>query len=443
MIDIKAGLDLPIKGSPRQQLGDAPVARTVALLGSDYPGMKPTMLVREGERVKLGQPVFTDKKNEGVVYTAPGSGVVTAIHRGERRVFQALVIELDAEEDEVTFSPISDVASASRDVIVSRLVESGLWTAIRKRPFDKIPAINSVPHSVFVNAMDTHPLAGDPMIAIARHADAFALGLMALKHLTDGSVHVCTAVGAELAVEQATVTEFSGPHPAGLVGTHIHHLDPIGEGKEVWHLNAQDVIAIGILCRDGKLFMERVVSLAGPVVQDPRLIVSRVGACLADVVAHQLTEGVHRTISGSVLGGRTAAGVNGYLGRYHLQISCVEEGTARVPFGWLSPGADKHSVMGIYLSKLFPKKALTYTTNTNGSPRAMVPVGAYEKVMPLDILPTQLLRALIVGDTDMAVKLGALELAEEDLALCTYVCPGKYEYGPILRDNLTTIEVEG
>lgn len=443
MIDIKAGLNLPIKGSPRQELGAAPATRSVALLGSDYPGMKPTMLVREGDRVKLGQPVFTDKKNEGVVYTAPGAGVVTAIHRGERRVFQALVIELDSEEELVSFTPIPDVTSASREAIVNRLVESGLWTAIRKRPFDKVPAIESVPHSIFVNAMDTHPLAGDPMIAIARHAEAFAYGLSVLRRLTDGPVHVCTAVGVNLSVEQVTVTEFSGPHPAGLVGTHIHHLDPIGEGKEVWHLNAQDVIAIGILCRDGQLFVERVVSLAGPAVQDPRLIVTRLGACLADVVAEQLVDGTHRTVSGSVLGGRTAAGVNGYLGRYHLQISCLEEGTARIPFGWLSPGSDKHSVMGIYLSKLFPKKTLTYTTNTNGSPRAMVPVGAYEKVMPLDILPTQLLRALIVGDTDMAVKLGALELAEEDLALCTYVCPGKYEYGPILRDNLTTIEVEG
>ena len=186
----------------------------------------------------------------------------------------------------------------------------------------------------------------------------------------------------------------------------------------------------------------RVVSLAGPAVKQPRLVVTRVGASLEDLTAGELIDGQHRVVSGSILGGRTAAGVSGYLGGYHQQVSVLEEGTERVPFGWLSPGTNKHSVMGIYLSKLMPKKLVDYTTNTNGSPRAMVPVGAYEKVMPLDILPTQLLRSLIVGDTDMAVKLGALELAEEDLALCTYVCPGKYEYGPILRDNLTTIELE-
>ena len=443
MIEIKTGLDLPIKGSPRQQLGEAPLARSVALLGSDYPGMKPTMLVREGERVKLGQPVFTDKKNEGVVFTAPGAGTVTAIHRGERRVFQSLVIELDASEESVSYPPVADVGSAPRDAVVARLVESGLWTAIRKRPFDKIPAITSTPHSIFVNAMDTHPLAGDPTVAISRHPDAFVVGLEALGRLTDGPVRVCTAAGAKVPTGSVQVTEFAGPHPAGLVGTHIHHLDPIGEGKEVWHLNAQDVIAIGVMFKDGQHFVDRIVALAGPSVIDPRLIVTRIGARLDEITAHQLMDGSQRIVSGSILGGRTASGINGYLGRYHLQVSCLEEGTARIPFGWLSPGMDKHSVMGIYLSKLFPKKTLSYTTNTNGSPRAMVPVGAYEKVMPLDILPTQLLRALIVGDTDMAIKLGALELGEEDLALCTYVCPGKYEYGPILRDNLTTIEIEG
>ena len=210
----------------------------------------------------------------------------------------------------------------------------------------------------------------------------------------------------------------------------------------MWHLSAQDIIAIGYLFKEGELSSERVISLAGPSVVNPRLVVTRVGASLHELTADELVTGSHRVVSGSILGGRTASGVLGYLGRYHQQVSVLEEGTERVPFGWLSPGTNKHSVMGIYLSKLMPNKLVDYTTNTNGSPRAMVPVGAYEKVMPLDILPTQLLRSLIVGDTDMAVKLGALELAEEDLALCTYVCPGKYEYGPILRDNLTTIESE-
>lgn len=442
MIEIKTGLDLPIKGSPKQEIGEANAVTRVAIVGSDYPGMKPTMLVQEGDQVKLGQPLFADKKNEGVLFTAPGSGVVTQINRGERRVFQSVVIELDGKETAVSFHAHADLSALDREAVVAQLVESGLWTTIRRRPYEKIPAIDAVPHSIFINAMDTNPLAGDQALAIARQPDAFVDGITVISTLTEGSVFVCRAPDASFDTGTATVETFAGKHPAGLVGTHIHHLDPVGEGKEVWHLSAQDTIAIGRLFKDGVLSTERVVSLAGPSVKQPRLVVTRVGASLEDLTAGELIDGQHRVVSGSILGGRTAAGVSGYLGGYHQQVSVLEEGTERVPFGWLSPGTNKHSVMGIYLSKLMPKKLVDYTTNTNGSPRAMVPVGAYEKVMPLDILPTQLLRSLIVGDTDMAVKLGALELAEEDLALCTYVCPGKYEYGPILRDNLTTIELE-
>jgi Na+-transporting NADH:ubiquinone oxidoreductase subunit A len=442
MIEIKTGLDLPIKGSPKQEIGEGNAIKRVAVIGSDYPGMKPTMLVQEGDQVKLGQPLFADKKNDGVQFTAPGSGKVIEINRGERRVFQSVVIELDGKDTAVKFKSHTDLAALTRDAVVEELVESGLWTAIRRRPYEKIPAINAVPHSIFVNAMDTNPLAGDQALAIARQPEAFVDGISVISKLTEGTVFVCRDPQAAFDAGSAQVETFSGKHPAGLVGTHIHHLDPVGEGKEVWHVSAQDVIAIGRLFKEGVLSTERVVSLAGPSVKSPRLVVTRVGASLDELTAGELVDGSHRVVSGSILGGRTASGVFGYLGRYHQQVSVLEEGTHRVPFGWLSPGTNKHSVMGIYLSKLMPGKLLDYTTNTNGSPRAMVPVGAYEKVMPLDILPTQLLRSLIVGDTDMAVKLGALELAEEDLALCTYVCPGKYEYGPILRDNLTTIELE-
>ncbi len=442
MIEIKTGLDLPIKGSPKQEIGEGNAIKRVAVIGSEYPGMKPTMLVKEGDQVKLGQPLFADKKNDGVQFTAPGSGKVIEINRGERRVFQSVVIELDGKDTAVKFKSHTDLAALTREAVVEELVESGLWTAIRRRPYEKIPAINAVPHSIFVNAMDTNPLAGDQALAIARQPEAFVDGISVISKLTEGTVFVCRDPQAAFDAGSAQVETFSGKHPAGLVGTHIHHLDPVGEGKEVWHVSAQDVIAIGRLFKEGVLSTERVVSLAGPSVKSPRLVVTRVGASLDELTAGELVDGSHRVVSGSILGGRTASGVFGYLGRYHQQVSVLEEGTHRVPFGWLSPGTNKHSVMGIYLSKLMPGKLLDYTTNTNGSPRAMVPVGAYEKVMPLDILPTQLLRSLIVGDTDMAVKLGALELAEEDLALCTYVCPGKYEYGPILRDNLTTIELE-
>ena len=442
MVEIKTGLDLPIKGLPRQEICEGNAVSHVALVGSDYPGMKPTMLVKEGDLVRLGQPLLADKQNLGVQLTAPGSGTVIQINRGRRRLFQSIVIELDDKLAGVSFSKHDDLGLIERAQVVSQLVESGLWTAFRRRPYEKIPSIDSAPHSIFINAMDSHPLAADQALAISREPESFLNGITIISKLTDGPLFVCREPNASFEAGSAQIETFGGKHPAGLAGTHIHYLDPVGEGKEVWHLSAQDVIAVGRLFKDGILFTDRVVSLAGPTVKDPRVITTRLGASLDELIVGELEDVSSRVISGSVLGGRTANGVLSYLGRYHQQVSCLKEGDARIPFGWLTLGMNKHSVMGIYLSKLMPSKLLDFTTNTNGSPRAMVPVGLYEKVMPLDILPTQLLRSLIVGDTDTAIKLGALELAEEDLALCTYVCPGKYEYGPILRDNLTTIELE-
>ncbi len=239
------------------------------------------------------------------------------------------------------------------------------------------------------------------------------------------------------------MAQFDGPHPAGLAGTHVHFLEGVSAQKTVWTIGYQDVIAIGRLFLDGRLYTERVVALSGPQVENPRLLRTRLGADLQALCAGQLKNGDNRIISGSVLGGRQVQGGTAYLGRYHNQVSVLLEGRHREFMGWFSPGFKKHSTLGIYFTSFFGTKPLPMTTNTNGSERAMVPVGTYEKVMPLDILPTQLLRALVVGDTTMAQALGCLELEEEDLALCSYVCPGKYEYGPILRDNLTRIEKEG
>jgi Na+-transporting NADH:ubiquinone oxidoreductase subunit A len=445
MIKIKDGLDLPITGAPAQRIEAARPVRSVAVIGSDYHGMKPTMEVQVGDRVKLGQVLFSDKKTPGVTYTAPGAGVVSAIHRGEKRVLQSVVIDLDGDE-QVTFAqyPATQLDSLSDAQVRENLQQSGLWTALRSRPFSKVPAVDAVPSSIFVTAIDTHPLAADPALVIGEYAADFESGLKVLSCL--GKVFLCKAEGANLPGEQLSKVQaeaFAGPHPAGLVGTHIHFLDPVSVSKAVWSINYQDVIAVGKLFSTGQLWVERVVSLAGPVVEQPRLLLTRLGANLDELTAGQLQSGYNRLISGSVLGGRTAQGAYAYLGRYHLQVSCLAEGTDREMMHYLRAGVNKHSVMNIFVSKLMAAKTFAFSTTTNGSPRAMVPVGNYEAVMPLDILPTQLLRYLIVGDTEMAQKLGCLELDEEDLALCTYVCAGKYEYGPILRDNLARIEKEG
>ncbi|MBF7731320.1 Na(+)-translocating NADH-quinone reductase subunit A [Pseudomonas sp. N040] len=445
MIRIKKGLDLPIAGAPVQQIEPARAARSVALIGKDYHGMKPTMAVQVGDRVKLGQILFSDKRNPGVHFTAPAAGVVSAIHRGEQRVLQSLVIDLDGE-DEVTFARYAPAQLASLDPALVRdnLLQSGLWTALRSRPFSKIPAVDATPSSIFVTAIDTQPLAADPALVIAEQAADFACGLQVLTRLA--KVFLCKADGVSLPGEelpQVQVASFGGPHPAGLAGTHIHFLDPVSAGKSVWSIGYQDVIAIGKLFISGRLSVERVIALAGPVVEKPRLLRSRLGVNLEALCAGELKPGYNRVISGSVLGGRTARGAFAYLGRYHQQVSCLHEGDEREFLHYLRPGVNKHSVLNVFVSRLAGAKKFALDTSTNGSARAMVPVGTYEQVMPLDILPTQLLRYLIVGDTEMAQKLGCLELDEEDLALCTYVCPGKYEYGPILRDNLNLIEKEG
>lgn len=443
MIKINRGLDLPIAGEPQQVIQDGPRVRTAAVVGFDYVGMKPTMEVQPGDRVKTGQLLFTDKKTAGVRYTSPATGVVSAVNRGDKRVLQSVVI--DVEDDEFETFPTADVNTLSREQATETLVNSGLWTALRQRPFSKVPEPGSSPRSIFVAAIDTQPLAADPAVIIAEQSQAFTDGLTVLNKLTDGKVFVAKAPGADIPTGNASVdvAEFAGPHPAGLAGTHIHFLDPVSTAKHVWTIGYQDVIAFGKLFSDGKLYVDRVIALSGPQVEEPTLVRTRIGASVDEIAAGKMKAGKNRIVSGSVLGGRNAAGPFAFLGRYHNQVTVLLEGDDREFMHYLRPGVEKHSVLSIYISQFMRGKKFNYSTTTSGSERAMVPVGAYEKVMPLDILPTQLLRALIVGDTQTAQQLGALELDEEDLALCTYVCPGKYEYGPILRDNLDRIEKEG
>lgn len=447
MIKITKGLNLPIAGMPSQQISSKPAIKRVALLGEEYIGMRPSMAVREGDRVQKGQLLFEDKKNPGVRFTAPASGTISAIHRGERRVLQSVVIDVDGD-DAVHFPryELADLAGLTREAVQRQLLESGMWTAFRTRPFSKIPAPGSVPAAIFVTAIDTNPLAADPQPIILAQREAFDAGLTLLTRLTDGKVHVCQASGGKLGghpVGQVTFNQFAGPHPAGLVGTHIHFLEPVSLKKQVWHLNYQDVIAVGKLFLEGELSVERIIALGGPQVKEPRLIKTCSGASLDELLADELLDDENRIISGSVLSGTHARGPHAFLGRFHLQVCVVKEGREKELFGWVMPGKDKFSITRTTLGHFMKRKLFNFSTDTNGGERAMVPIGNYERVMPLDILPTMLLRDLLAGDTDSAQALGCLELDEEDLALCTYVCPGKYEYGPALRSVLTQIEQEG
>lgn len=448
LIKIKKGLDLPIAGTPEQSIHEGSPVRTVALIGGDYVGMKPTMHIAEGDRVKLGQKVFSDKKTPGVDFTSPGSGEVIAINRGARRVLQSVVIRLEGDEEE-TFNRYGqqELAGLNADQVKENLLASGLWTALRTRPYSKTPPPDSTPHSIFVNAMDSNPLAARADVVISEYRQDFINGLTVISRLSETPVYVCKYPDTKIPtgdIKSIRVAEFAGPHPAGLVGTHIHFLDPVSATKAVWHLGYQDVIAIGKLFTTGKLWTERVVSLGGPPVLKPRLLRTRLGANIDDLLENELQDVNCRPISGSVLSGRRATDWAAFLGRYHTQISALAEGGKRELFGWIIPSKNKFSKLNVFLSCFYRNKmTFPFTTSQHGSPRAMVPIGNHEEIMPLDILPTQLLRYLVVGDTDMAQSLGCLELDEEDLALCSFVSVGKYDYGPVLRQRLAQIEREG
>ena len=429
--------------------------RRVALLADDYVGVRPTMRVTVGDNVKRGELLFEDKKRPGVRFTAPAAGTVLAIHRGDRRSFRSIVIELSREEREGRGADATRLGSfsgrhpsgLSDDDVRELLVESGLWVSIRARPFSRVADPETRPQAIFVTAIDTEPFAPDVDVVLEGAHGPFERGLAVLSRLTDGVVYVCTALdsGVPMPVgERIRHEEFAGVHPAGTAGLHIHLLDPVARGKLVWHVGYQDVVAIGRLFETGELAVDRVVALAGPAQPRPRLVRTRLGASTADLLAAAPVDEGTRVVSGSLLSGRLAAGdMVGFLGRYHRQVCLIREGRDRELLGWLAPGLGKFSASRTFLSTLLPRRRFAFNTSTNGSRRAIIPVGLYERVMPMDLLPTPLLRALVMQDVERAEELGCLELDEEDLALCSFVCPSKLDYGAALRAVLTTIETEG
>ncbi|VAW37553.1 Na(+)-translocating NADH-quinone reductase subunit A [hydrothermal vent metagenome] len=439
---LKRGLNIPIQGKPAQEISPARPVSSLALLGRDYPGLKPTLAVREGEEVKGGQLLFTDKKNPGVNFTAPGGGVIAAINRGPKRLFESIVIQLNGKEEERSFTvpQTTDDDSAIRAL----MLDSGLWTAFRSRPYGRVPSPGSKPHSIFVTAIDTLPLAPDPALIINQQQENFKRGLKLLQPLAP-AIHLCLRTAAADYLTSLTnikVHEFHGPHPAGLPSTHIHFIDPVGKDKTIWHIGYQDVIALGHLGRNGRLQNERIIAIAGPAARQPRLIRTRLGANIAELSQNEFSHAA-RVVSGSLLNGYAAMGKEAYLGRYHLQVCALRDDAGRGLLNWLRPGVNRYSCRGLFLSGFLPRREFAMSTAAWGGRRAIFPLGTYEQVMPLDIIPTALLKALANEDTEKAQELGCLELIEEDLALCSFVCPGKNNFGPMLRQVLNTIYDEG
>jgi Na+-transporting NADH:ubiquinone oxidoreductase subunit A len=413
-IPIRRGFDIAVSGTPRQVVGDGAEITSVAQLGADFPEVRPALGVQVGDRVTAGQTLFVDRRRPEITFASPAAGVVAAIGRGRRRALDTLVIDLAANNAEL-FAPTQ--GAVRRDGVRELLLKFGLWPAFRTRPFGRIPDPGAVPGSIFVTAMDTNPLAADAAVVLASNAEPFRSGLDGLTVLTKGPVFVCQSRGPALAdesQERIRCVRFDGPHPAGLPGTHIHRLAPVGGGRMVWHIGYQDVIAIGYLLATGRVWTERVVALAGPGARDPRLVRTRIGASLDDLTQGELGDGDFRIVSGSVLSGREA----GFLGRYHTQVSVLP--------------AVRETGRPAMLSRLFG--------NGGDMSPPLIPLAAFERAMALDIYPVPLLRALSVGDSETAERLGCLELVEEDMALLSYVCASKTDYGALLRSVLDDLE---
>ncbi len=443
--NLRKGLDLPVTGAPEQTIQPGPAITSVAVLGPDYLGLKPRMLVQEGDEVRRGTPLFCPKDAEAAMMVAPLTGKVVAINRGARRVLQSVVIAVtDAEDAGIDFSATG--AADSAEGLTEKFCAAGLWTSFRTRPYSKMPQPGSKPNAIFVTAMDSEPLAADAAVIINDAADAFETGLKAITLLTEGTTFLCQKAGDSIPggdIAGVEAAAFSGPHPSGLAGTHIHFLHPLQAEDEVWTISYQDVIAIGRLLQTGHLDPSRVVALAGPAARNPRLVRTVMGAAIDELTRGEIAvDGPVRVISGSILSGREAAGPLAYLGRFARQVALIEEDRKQIPLGWIRPMASKFAVQPV-LGSALSRKLFNLTSNLNGGRRAMVPTGTFEQLMPQDSLPTQLLRALLVMDTDTAQALGALELDEEDMGLVGFACPAKYEYGLALRDCLTKIEKEG
>lgn len=448
MIVIKKGIELPISGAvANDSIHQLPTQALYAVIGDDYLGLRPTMMIAVGDKVREGQPLFEDKKNPGVFICSPVSGEIVDIVRGERRRLLAVTIRPDESLEPIRFTQFDEdaLAESSAEQVREQLQKSGTWALFRQRPFDKTPKIDATPQAIFVNTMDSNPLAVNPMLAfVGREAD-YQAGLTVLSKLTAGPVHVVHEPKTKLPQTLARHVQYhaiDGIHPAGLVGTHIHFIDPVSANKTAWHLNVQDLLAIGHLFRTGRLDNERIISIAGPGVKNPQFVKTRIGVSLTHVLKDNLLEGEQRIISGSIFAGRQTGAETAFLGFYDKQVVVLPEGRDSVFLEFMRPGMNSYSRTRAYLGR-FLKKPLPFTTSMQGSPRVILPFGIYDEVMPLDILPTLLLKALVIKDTDTAVQLGALELAEEDVALLTYVDPGKHDFGAILRENLEQIEEEG
>ncbi len=438
VVKIKKGLDIRLKGQPALTLVTPQLTDLYALKPTDFPGLTPKLAVKVDHEVKAGSPLFFDKYRPEVKFTSPVSGKVVAVNRGERRKILEVVIQPDGKNSAIVFKK-GDPKNLSREEIIELLLESGLWPFIRQRPFNVIANPEDKPKAIFISGFDSSPLAPDYNFILKEYVDSLQVGVDVLSELTIGKIHIGVKAGTFnesvfSSLMNIEVTEFSGPHPAGNVGVQIHHVDPINKGEVVWVVNPQDVVTIGKLFEKGVLDPERVVTLAGSEIKNPQYYKIAIGASVKCMIEGNIKRGNLRFISGNVLTG-TAISREGYVGFYDSQVTVIPEGNSHEFFGWAMPRLKKFSTSRSYFSWLMPNREFVADTNLNGGQRAFVITGEYEKVLPMDIYPVHLLKAIFIEDIDLMENLGIYEIAEEDMALCEFVCTSKTEVQSILRQG--------
>ncbi|MFP4488974.1 MAG: Na(+)-translocating NADH-quinone reductase subunit A [Bacteroidales bacterium] len=443
-IKLRKGLDIRMKGKADKILIPGEKPDRYAVKPVDFPGLVPKMTVKPGAEVKAGTTLFFDKKNEDIKYTAPASGVVLDVVRGERRRILEVVLETKGD-DYVDFGK-ADPAKLDAETIKKKLLESGLWPAVRQRPYNIVARPEDKPKSIFISGYDTAPLAADLdyIIGLLPKED-YLTGIKVLKKLTDGKVHLnLNSISSSRLLKNTPGVEinyFKGPHPSGNVGIQMHHIDPVNKGEVVWHVNLQDIVAMGRLFREGKYAPDRIVALAGSEVEKPRYYRTRTGACISKIIKDNIVSDNVRYISGNVLTGHKIQ-ADGFIGYYDSTITVIPEGDYYEFLGWILPGLKKFSLSRTFLTWLMPGKKYRLDTNMHGGNRALVVTGEYEKVLPMDIYPMQLIKSIMVEDIDRMEQLGIYEVAEEDFALCEFVCPSKTEIQSIIRKGLDQMEKE-
>ena len=443
IIKLCKGLDIRLQGEAAMTIVNAPKASEYAVSPLDFEGVTPKMLVKVGDKVEAGSPLFFDKKRPEILFTSPVSGEVAAVNRGEKRKILSVVVAADAETSYKSFSSL-DLAKASREQIIELLLESGLWTMFVQRPYGVVASPSDKPKAIFVSAFDSAPLAPDYDFALATEQKSLQEGFSVLRRLTDGKVHLSyNAKGQKPQIEGVELHAFEGKHPAGNVGVQIHHIDPINKGEKVWTVGYADVAIIGRLFLSGKVDMTRTVAVTGSQVAAPAYVKVVAGAKLDSILNGNVAADAHaRYISGNVLTGRNV-GKDGYLGYYANQITVIPEGDDYELLGWAMPRFSKFSVSRAYFSWLFPNRKYNLDTNLNGEERAFVVTGLYEKYLPMDVYPMHLLKAILAGDLDKMEALGIYEVVEEDFALCEFVDPSKTEMQQIIRNGINLMIKEG